>query len=701
MHMQQDYSEFVGQVMEYAVDSAAEPTIRLSGREIGKLSEDTFVDKLYIQWPNQDFEARLFETIVASTQLTCVAAFRGCGKTSAIRHAVARVHRDPEYRDKVTPVLIDVKRLYAAGVFAPLPEQPTPDAVAASYQVFKTEIRKIVQQRLLPGPQNTLKLLAWTLAGPPDETDTFSDLLVAGVIDLSDPVIVAAGALKKSRRDRIAAIEHFLEKSDHFIQYHRDSIAHIGTAHVVRAGMAIFGWQRVALIFDNVDRIAIPYQIKFMEAVNDTHNALGGECSTVVAVRRETLRWPSPRSNEKGDPINLIAPNETEYPTVLFPDTKPEHVSRILQARHDYSVALYSDNTTDDDVAYVTALHASVVDEFVKDSIHALANGSIRALAKIYTGFFRYVHRAEHSNVMRGQQGMLRTDDGYLQTLFFLYLRENAKEYGLIYHEIVRPESDQAAAAEVPDLASTHHLLITTLLNLTQDVRQTAGGVHDATFNKLYLRMASLGFRTDDIISALSDLHGADDEGPCTIEFVDSHPDFYALAPGSTVRLRLTPLGFVLATVLLHKVGYVWGQAYDRYVRGAGRREQSKTYYELSQADRIRIFFSYVRDLMLGHLKLLALVRKRLQPRHGKRWMEVYRSDFCVEGYFHVERLCLSAANFYQPHVPMGQGNPFRNLQSCYDELVLAIENGVAFDDLPVAKLNWRIEDFYTMGIRP
>ena len=44
------YSDFVGQVMEYAVDSAAEPVVRLRGKEIGRLDESTFVDQLYVQW---------------------------------------------------------------------------------------------------------------------------------------------------------------------------------------------------------------------------------------------------------------------------------------------------------------------------------------------------------------------------------------------------------------------------------------------------------------------------------------------------------------------------------------------------------------------------------------------------------------------------------------------------------------------------
>lgn len=695
--MGDNYSDFVGQVMEYAVDSATEPVVRLGGKEVAKLDEDTFVDHLYVQWPNHDFEERLYEKLLASTQLTCVAAFRGCGKTSAIRHAISRVKR--EHGSHVAVVLIDVKKLYDAGVFAPLSPKPTDDGLANAYYIFKTEIRKVVQQRLLPGPDNTRKLLAWTLAGPPDDSDQFSDLLVASVIDLSDPVIVAADATKKTRRGRAAAIAHLLEDATMFTHYHAASILHIGTAHVVRAAMMIHRWRRVALVYDNIDRIPIAYQVKFMEAVNDTHNALDGKCGTVVAVRRETLRWPVPRPGEKGDFIEILAPAEAEYPVVLFPDTRPEHVSRILQARHDYSVNLYRTNAAAEaEVSYVAALHAGVVDEFINDSIYAMANGSIRALAKIYTGFFRYVHRTEHAGAMRAPEGLLHTDAGHLQTVFFLFLRENAREYGLLYYETLRSEADLSAAADVRDLASPHHLILTALYNLSRELRETGGGAHEPTFNQLWLRLAALGFRIDDIRGAVAELHGNSDDGPHTIEFVDTDPLIASLQPGSIDRMRLTPLGDVLVTALLHKVGYVWGQAYDSYVRSTGRREQLKTYYELSPPDRIRIFFHYVRDLMLSHLKMLVLVRKKLHPKHGKKWLETYRTQFALDNSFHVERLASSAAGFYAPHIPPGQSNPFDLLLSHYHELANEIDRGVEYGSLVTNKLMWRIEDYYTLS---
>ena len=690
--MAQSYAEFMPRIMEYAVDSAAEAATR-TGFNLPPLTEELFVDQLYVTSPNQVFEDSLYHRLLSSPHLTCIAAYRGSGKTSALRHAVSRLLR--EHPTKVAPVIVDVKQLYDNGVFSPLNDKPTDEVLGRAYHIFKTEIRKVVQQRLLPGSANTLKLLAWALAGLPDDTDRFSDLLVSSLLDLSDRAITGARALNKNRRERITAIAHFLEDERRFREFHQEALTHITTAHVVRAGMAIRGWRRVALIFDNIDRIPMPYQVKFMEAVNDTHNALGGACGTVVAIRRETLRSSVPRPNENGDPIDIIAPNDAEYPFILFPDTKADHVKQILQRRHEYSIQFYQNNypAPSGELEQIIALHASLVDEFVRDSIHALANGSIRALAKIYTGFFRYVQRADAAGITRGQD--LRTDEGHLQTLFFLFLRENAKEYGLIYYEIVRRDVDRFLAVDVPELASAHHLILTALLNLTSELRETAGGEHDATFQQLADRVMSLGFSLDTVRNAIAEMYAPTGESPRTIEFVDHEPSIEMLPANSPCRLRLTPLGHVLVTSLLHKVGYVWGQAYDSYVRAKGRRERPRSYYDLDASERVRIFFYYLRELALSHLKLLALVRSRLEGKHDALWLRVYRTRFGVNGQFQVQRLCASAAAFYAPGFTRAQGNPFLALRHNYNGLVADIGQGIPYDDLDLRVLPSRFEDYY------
>jgi hypothetical protein len=686
--MGDNYSEFMPPIMEYAVDSAPTQPLIIAGKEVAQITPELFVDKLYVRWPNEEFEENLYQRLLNSTHLTCVAAFRGSGKTSALCHAVSRLAR--EHKNDVVAVMLDIKKLFDNGMFAPLTEKATDESLGRAYHIFRTEIRKLVQTRLMPGPANTLKLLAWALAGPPDQGDSFDDLLVAGLIDLSDRAILAAHAVNKTRRERKTSIEHLLATDQKALDFHQSAMDHITTAHVVRAAMATRSWKRVVLIFDNIDRLPMAYQLKFMEAVNDTHNALSGVCGTVVAVRRETLRRQISRANSKGDPIDIIAPAAAEYPPILFPDTKPDHVKRILQCRHDYSIGIYEANATDaaSELAKVIALHERVVDEFVRDSIHALANGSIRALAKIYTGFFWYVHRAESSNVTREID--VRTDEGHLQTLFFLFLRDNAREYGLVYYEIIKPESDVTVATDVPDIASPHHLLLTALLNLTNELQATAGGEHHATFAQLVRRVGQLGFSFETVKTALADMHAVPGESPRTIEFIDVEPTIDALEPDSNFRMRLTPLGQVLVTSLLHKVGYIWGQAHDAYIRSTGRREKAKPYYDLEAFERVRIFFSYARGLAINHLKLLSLVRDRLQERHGRGWLPAYRRFFGVGGQFQVQRLCASAAAFYQPLFNRAQANPFITLRHAYNELLNEIVHGAAYGDLDVRRLQSR-----------
>jgi hypothetical protein len=690
MHARDNYPEFMPPIVEYAIDSAPHTPIVLAGKVIDEITPDRFVKDLYIKWPEGDFEEVLFRRLLTSTQLTCLAAYRGCGKTSAVWYSVKRL--EAEYKGRVQPVVLDIKHLYDNGMFSPLSDKPTEDLLGHAYHIFKTEIRKVVQLKLLPGPANTLKLLAWVLAGPPDTTDIFEDLLVAAFVDLSDRAIIAARAMTKNRRDRKAAIEHFLATDQRVSDFHEAAMLHVTTAHVVRAAMAKHGWQRVVLVFDNIDRIPMAYQLKFMEAVNDTHNALGGVCGTVVAVRRETLRRQAARPNSKGDPIDIIAPSSAEYPPILFPDTKPEHVRRILQCRHDYSINLYDKYTRDAaaEVASAIGLHNRVVIEFVEDSIHALANGSIRALEQIYTGFFRYIHEVESNNLARGLD--IRTDERHLQTLFFLFLRENAREYGLIYYEIVRPEADIRSAADVPDLASIHHLILTALLNLTNELQATASGVHHPTFKQLTERLATLGFDIDTIRGAILEMHAEPGEPPRTLELIDVDPSMDNLHANATLRMRLTPLGYVLVTSLLHKVGYVWGHAHDNYIRGLGKRTFVRSYYDLDSNDRVRIFFSYLSELAANHLKLLSLVQKRLAPRHDHGWLHMYRSRFGVESQFQVQRLCASAASFYQPHFVREHVNPFIGLRRAYNDLLGDMLHGTSYDKLEMARLPAEIE---------
>src|SRR5258708_24046006 len=152
--MSDEYAEFMPSIMEYAVDSAAEAPLRLAGREVGRINPTTFVEQLYIPWPDEGFEEALFERLTAATRLTCITAFRGCGKTSALWHAAARVTR--EHGSKIVPVILDIKQMYDNGAFSPLTDKPDDAVLRQAFQIFQTEIRKVVPLRLMPGACTTI-----------------------------------------------------------------------------------------------------------------------------------------------------------------------------------------------------------------------------------------------------------------------------------------------------------------------------------------------------------------------------------------------------------------------------------------------------------------------------------------------------------------------------------------------------------------
>lgn len=671
------YSEVLPKVIEYAVDAAEEETLTFDGLDLATLSEDFFVKRLYVNWPNQKFEDDLYQRLRTSTQVTCVAAYRGCGKTSAIRHAISRLRED--HPTTIYPVLLDIKDIYDIGTFAPLPDRPTEESRSKAYEIFKTEIRKAVQQRLFK-PSELGRLLAWALAGPPDDTERFSPAVVSDLLDISNRAIITAKISHKPRRERMLVLEHILQNDARFLEYEAIVVPHLRTAHVVRAAMTLHDWKRIVLIYDNIDRIAIPYQVKFMEAVNDTHNALKGTCGSIVAVRRETLRYPQPRANEKGDPIDIIAPLEAQFKDILYADTKAGHVKAIFQKRHDLTVELCNGNETPapEELAKAIALHSCVVDEFVRDSIYALANGSVRALAKIYTNFISYVREMETSGAAGAYD--VRADEGHLQTLFFLCLRDRAREFGLVFYEILRLDDEPPSDADVPDLASPHHLVMTALLNLTRELKEISGGERVVTFRELVARLKVLGYSFETIRDTVADLHAPPGDPPRIVEFVDDAVDIGDLQPTTSAHIRLTSAGYVLVSSLLHKVGYVWGQAHAHAPRPHARRERGRTYYELEPHERMAIFYDYVRNLAERHVRLLCVLRRRLYPKYGWRWLKTYREFFGVSRELQVERLCKSAAAFYNPTISVDQQNPFSELLETYRGYIRPVHKGVPFE---------------------
>lgn len=669
MSSEASYWDCLFQIMEYAVDGALEAPVTVDGRELTRLDLKRFVTELYRPWPGQGFEQRLIKELLSSVPLICIVAPKGSGKTSSLRYALYNI--ETQHPD-VARVLIDVKKFFDAEAFARLTS-------ATALPTFRAEIRRIVQQSLLPTLADTVAFTAWVLAGPSDTTDPFNSSLLAELQDEAMDAQMEFECGGADRMTRVNILTSALRKPANYSRYSKAIRDRIRTAHVVQSAVSLGRASRVLLVFDNVDRIPDEHQSNFLQAVNDSHNALAGACVTAVAIRKETLH--SPRPNKHGDVITMVLPDGERYPCVLLPENRHDHVRDIFESRHKYSRQLLEtlapDVAAEDIATTLDLIHTSILTEFINDSVHALANGSIRTTVSIYTGFVRYLMALQEQGVA-AMHDVISSDADHLQTLFFVWLRTKATDYGLLFYDVIKPDVDPRAAREFADLASEHHLLLTTILNLCEE--QHTGS--DPAVHDVFDRLTRVGFKDEQIGKALKSMSAPPHGSPGTIEFTDV-TDEGDHDRNSSARVRLTPLGNVLISDLLDKVGYVWGKALDRAKLPP---DKSRNYHSFNRFERMRIFLEYSRDLARHHLRLLSLLRREWGRIHGTGWLAHYRSQFGVHRKLQVERLLESAQAFYGPF--FRDTNAFSALLNVYRDLQQRLVRGDAFADLPLERLD-------------
>jgi hypothetical protein len=657
--------------MEYAVDAAGDTPIMLDSREVARIDVKWFIANMYRPWNDHAFETRLLNAMLSSVNLLCIVAPKGTGKTSAIRYVLNKLEHD---HPNIGRILIDVKKSFDEESFATLSNETV-------ITTFRAHIRKLVEAELFSGPDAGLELLSWALAGAPDDTDRFDARLVADLVDHSNLAIGEFNCRAPRRTDRRKQLATKLTNGADYYRYGSKIASELRTAHVIQAAISLGKYSRVLVVFDNVDRIPVQYQATFLSVINDLHSALAGACVTAVALRKETLRFPRP--NHGGEFLTTMAlPNGDRYPCVLLPSNKEDHVRSILQMRHVYSFDLFKANATltpedQDELKDIDPIHASLVAEFLTNSIQALANGSIRTTVELYSGFGEYLTELEDTGT-RKVRDILRADPDHLHTLFFLWLRQRAADFGLLFYDVIKADVDIHSAKQFARMASEHHLLLTAILNLARELPAGVAPPLHAVFE----RMAMLGFSDEQITRALESM-SSPPPTPATIEFVDVHGK-PRLTRDSSDLVALTPLGEALITDLLDKVGYVWGKA----LKQAGI-DDDRSYFSYNKFQRMRIFLDYARQLAKHHLRLLSLLRSRKEwmQRFEGEWLERYRRDFGVGRRLQVERLLDSARAFYAPCCE-GTHNPFERLLAQYTELQQKVKRGEQYANLSIKELD-------------
>jgi hypothetical protein len=435
----ESYWLLMKQIMEYSIDSSPKASLTVDGKEVSRLDEDGFLTHLYACRAAEDYEAKLRKHILDCNTVLCVVGHRGSGKTSTLRYVCAEIVRlHPDHRI----VILDMKVLHDQEYFRSV-------ALENFESSIRLGIRNKVRAKLFPSSGDTKELLAWCFGGAPDHSDPFSEDLVSDLHAAAVAMQVETGTEAGSRTERVRGIRSMIDRDPSlFKRAQQDIEPLLRTAQVLQAAVSLGRCWRVVLIYDNIDRLPARAQPLFLDVVNDFHIALGGRCATIVAIRRENIRGEIKRDGEGSDVISVFPPNSAAYKGVLLEQTTSQHVRAVLSKRETFARALYQQHASSSEKpAPAHPMHDGVVNEFVESSIHAVANGSLRAVTDMYTCFLQHLNSliASKDLELADLDASRPESERHLHTVFFLWLRENAGHFGVLPRHHSRGNSPQVA----------------------------------------------------------------------------------------------------------------------------------------------------------------------------------------------------------------------------------------------------------------
>lgn len=676
------------QVMEYAVDAAECQQIYVGDSQACQLREADFLRSLYVQRAQEDYETQIITQMTQSAPVVCVAGERGCGKTSTLRFCIQYLKRHhPELR----VVTLNMKALYDARHF----DRISQDNASA---VFRQVTRDQVLMDLFPSSGTANALLAWTLAGPPDEGDHFPQSLAADFHSLSLDALDDAGCSElTSRSARRRALESWLASHPKAKRrYRRRMRSLLRTAHIVRAFVATTDASKVVLVLDNVDRIPSELQPEFLVTCNDGQLSVQDACTTVIAIRTENMRGDEPRPGQYGDLITVILPDDEEYPAILLPRIGRRYVAQVLSRRQQFTKDLFSRSKVEsasgpsaphgpqvDPFASVEfraldPIHQSVLREFSDNAVHNLSNGSMRITLSLYAGFVRYLAKLISRNLLDMKYLSRADPERHLHTLFFLWLRSKGDVHGVAMFDILQLSASEGSRAHFAQIVSPEHLLLTCIWNLISEKTAPDNQPSYPTWAVIVDRMTMLGFEYPRIREALGSFMSVPGEQPRAIDVFRRSIKPEQLQSDSSVRVRLTPMGRELVTRIQHKVGYMWGSA----VEDPERPIKERSYFALSRHERMLQLHAFLRRLGVRHLEALATLRREWYPRYREEWLGHYVGRFAVEDRMQVERMLESAGKFFGRDFPNEESSPFWQLYEGYEKCLNEVEKGTPFAEI-------------------
>jgi hypothetical protein len=665
----------LGQVMRYAVDISDDYPLTIDDIDFGTITPEVFLSDLYVPWDRGTYEARLGHHLQTAKALVIVAGGRGAGKTSSLLSASETLKQ----RHRAIRILsLNIRRLYDRFSLQK-------SSGKKAYDTFAKHVEIEVRRRLFPDIEDSMELIAWVLAGPPDEDTQFDSLLLSDLHDHSIQLRAQAKVFAQDRAERVRGLKDwFLGHGQDFAAVHRELQGLFRLRHSILARTHLSRLDKLILVYDNVDKIPGEHQTTFIEVANDSQLAMGSLATSCVAMRTEHLRGAWEGQERGGSLVHLILPNERQYSGVLLPILEEKQVAEILVKRHLFSLERYKAKLPGEAHARpIRTIHKVILEQFRESHIHRLTNENLRAVAALYIGFMQFLYNLSERRQKRFESFFVgEGGEKHAHTLFYLWLRVHGPLANVQLYDVLRIVDDRSKGKSFSEVASVHHFLLTCTANLTEEIRNTAGPHEYPSFRDVAERMGELGFTFEEVKRAVKVMLPEEEEEG-TLEFANSDPLVEGLQPESRNRIRLTKLGTVLVTEVFSKVGYVWAIAHSRAVKG-GTQDPDLAYLEMSVWMRIRTIFDYIGALAGSHLNGIRRLEQEWRRDHGDNWLERYRRRFGINGKVQVERIMQEAAAFYEHEFRMRKvKNVFDELQVLYageiDELRSGTETGIDF----------------------
>lgn len=659
------------------------------GRQDRTITIGTYLDKLYVPRLHEHFEDYLFHEMQVTARILCVAGENGSGKTSALEFVKRRFQAEAPH---LKVIKLNMKTLYDAySTYFPTSDPNKPEPIESYVQAFRRLLRDIVRTSLFPSVSDYRHLISWLLAGPPQQPDDFDISLLSSLQDAYCEITALARCEELPRHSRCKAIYDYLAANPtEDCKFRRLVSKRVLIAHAVFAYLDLNrSFTRIVLILDNVDRLPLQQQAQFLLAIRDMQAAVQSKCCTTVALRTENISHLQPRDGHDYF-FDLILPDGYQYPGLVVPGIDDHHLQHVLQKRDAYAEELLAACSTTPVLPsqllrpqYVYDAHRLIVQQFLEERVHDLANSSCRVLLTVYVGFLRFIWGCVDKHKLDLVDLGKRYDiSKHVKTLFYFWLQDFGPDVGIPLHNVVdwkyNPHSNS-----IQHVASAQHLLLTCMYNMVQNSRMKQLRNSHPRWDSVVAAMKTLQFDYNTIRDAASQFVAAPDRPAGAIKFLRRDVDPACLAEQDQDEITLTRLGEEIVRNVLHSSGYVIGASLRKQYGGT---VPVTAYFELTPIQRAKHVMSFTVALAQKHLKAIALWHPAWAEKHGVNWVWEYRQQFGVNERLQCERIFEGAGRFFR-ELFRDESNPFLRACDVYTALVNDIARGIPYEQLDIVRL--------------